>query len=750
MAPSYRPSSPSCTEHATHRIPRRRSALAAAAWACLCAPVGAQTEPAPAAAVVAAAPVAPPAPVSEVVTITGRAPAPAAPAAAIGGFGDVPAARAPFQALSIGSAALADAGLSSLADITLLDAGIGDAYNAPGYWSALTVRGYILDNRFNYRRDGLPINAETAISLDNKERVEILKGTSGAQAGTSAPGGLANLIVKRPQAENRRSVMLGWEQDGSLKAATDINQRFGADGAAGLRLNAAAERLDPTLKNSRGERTLLAAAGEARLSPDSLLEAEVEWSKQSQPSAPGFSMLGDVVPSAKGIDPDLNLNNQSWALPVVFEGTTASLRWTRRLDEQWQLVAHGMAQELRTDDRIAFPFGCSAPNGDYLADRYCSDGSFDLYDFRSEGERRHSLAASLALEGQATTGPLQHRLATGVTWSRYRARLGRQAYNYSGTGNISGDYELPAAPELTDENTDRTERSTELHLRDAIQLTEPLTLWAGLRHTRLVRDSVRTDGSRATHYDQAFTTPWAALSYQLSEAVMAYASWGQGVESDVAPNRARYTNAGEPLPALKSRQVEVGLKGETRNVGWSLTAFDIRRPLAVDAGLCDDDATCTRRIDGNARHRGIEASGDTRLGAWDLRASAMWLKARREDAADPADNGLVPTNVAERTLKLQGSYRVAALPGLSLLGNLSYEGPRMVLPDNSARIPGWTRLNLGSRYTLRAAGHDLTLRLGLDNVFDSRAWKESPYQFSHAYLYPLAPRTWRASIQADL
>ena len=29
-----------------------------------------------------------------------------------------------------------------------------------------------------------------------------------------------------------------------------------------------------------------------------------------------------------------------------------------------------------------------------------------------------------------------------------------------------------------------------------------------------------------------------------------------------------------------------------------------------------------------------------------------------------------------------------------------------------------------------------------------RAWKESPYQFGHVYLYPMAPRSWRASVQA--
>lgn len=82
---------------------------------------------------------------------------------------------------------------------------MSDAYNTEGYWDNLTVRGFVIDNRFNYRRDGLPINAETSIPLDNKAQIEVLKGTSGLQAGTSAPGGLVNYVVKRPLAEPLRA-----------------------------------------------------------------------------------------------------------------------------------------------------------------------------------------------------------------------------------------------------------------------------------------------------------------------------------------------------------------------------------------------------------------------------------------------------------------------------------------------------------------------------------------------------------------
>ena len=82
------------------------------------------------------------------VTITSRADAPVS----IGGFGDTPVAKLPLQASSISNERLTDLGINALAGITSLDASISDAYNAQGYVSYLKIRGFDLDNRFNYRR----------------------------------------------------------------------------------------------------------------------------------------------------------------------------------------------------------------------------------------------------------------------------------------------------------------------------------------------------------------------------------------------------------------------------------------------------------------------------------------------------------------------------------------------------------------------------------------------------------------------
>ena len=96
---------------------------------------------------------------------------------------------------------------------------------------------------------------------------------------------------------------------------------------------------------------------------------------------------------------------------------------------------------------------------------------------------------------------------------------------------------------------------------------------------------------------------------------------------------------------------------------------------------------------------------------------------------------------------MQAAWNLPQVPGLSLLAFVSHEGQRVVLPDNSVSTPGWTRLDLGARWALRALDRPWVLRAGLDNATNRRAWQESPFQYGHAYLYPMAPRTWRASVE---
>ena len=274
-------------------IPLRQLPLVALALAAASAPAMAQT----------AAP--------ERITITAR------PLAGVAGFGGQTLADSPLQASVVSLSDLADAGGTSLAGLTALDAGLSDAYNAEGYWSSLTVRGFVIDNRSNYRRDGLPINAETALLLANKERIEVLKGTSGIQAGISAPGGLVNLVDQAPQRPTAR---------GPARSAP--GRRRGRQRRPGrplrrqrpLRLAPERRRRGDAAADAQRRRPAPpAGTGRRRPSPGPTRS----WRPRSRsaasasPACRASACAATALPDAATIDPRINLNNQPWSLPVV-------------------------------------------------------------------------------------------------------------------------------------------------------------------------------------------------------------------------------------------------------------------------------------------------------------------------------------------------------------------------------------------------------------------------------------------------
>lgn len=671
--------------------------------------------------------------------------------ASVGGFADQPLSRSPLNATVIDADAIEASGARRLSDLYRLDASVTDAYNAGGYYDYASVRGFVIDNTYNYRREGLPVSAETALPLDHLERVELLRGTSGIQAGTSAPGGLFNAVVKRPVEQALRQLRFDVNDSGNALLHLDLGGRTGTDGAAGYRLNLLGERLNSQVRGTGGTRSLMALALDSRLSRDSLLEGEFEVSRQSQPSVPGLSLLGDAMPPA---DPRLNINTQPWSQPVVFQNFSGSLRYTRVINRQWNWQAQLGTQRLKNDDRLAYPYGCyDAVAGVYYADRYCPNGDFDLYDYRSENERRHTHAAQWRIDGEFDTGALRHQLGAGVLFSRYKETGQPQADNNPavGTGNLFTLPSFSPLPDYSDPYTNRNERSTEWFINDVIRWNDQWKTWLGLRHTRLDRGSVRTDGSRATQYSQHVTTPWLAATWQMDPVNMLYASWGQGVESEVAPGRPRYTNQGEPLPALKSRQWEIGMKSEDGTQRWQATLFSITRPATTDrlengATSCSADASCTRVIDGHVRHIGLELGAARTYGAWTLGGSSTWIHAeRRRATVDPGVNGEQPTNVPRWVLRTDLSQRLSSVPSLTLGAHLSHESRRSIVPDGSLQLPSWTRVDASLRHDTTIQGQAAHWTLAIDNLFDRRYFQESPYQYSHVYLFPAPARTLRLS-----
>ncbi len=681
----------------------------------------------------------------------------AQPPLGVSGFSEVSAQDLPLSVRNFSQADMQDAGAQRISDVLLLDASVSESYNLPAYWDQLSVRGFTLDNRYNFRRDGLPISAQTIIGLENKERIELLKGTSGIQAGTSAPGGLVNYVVKRPPTRptlSVRDVTVSYGPGDNRSVAVDLGDRFGEASELGYRLNVAHTDLNPYIRQTQGKRDLMALAMDWRINANNRLEWEFEQSHVEQIGVNFYSLLNSgpnttpIVPAP--VDGTRNITRQPGSRPGVFDGLTGSVRFRHQLDNNWMWTTQYAVQRLRADDRLVYASGCSAT----VTDRFCANGDFQIYDYNSENERRNNEVVQTALSGQTSLGGLIH----GFTLSVMRQRLvdhmpSMQTSPLLGTTNsITGGLTAPSQPSDRSGLMSNTQDSTtEWAAKDRIQFNDQTSAWLGLRYTQLNRQSALTDGSSPAQDLRNFATPWLALSHQLETGPTVFASTGAGIESELAPNRSSYSNAGQALPTLRSHQREVGIKNFGYQSHWQATWFDITRPMSGDSTGCSNGGLCVRQMDGLAHHQGLELNGQTMQNNWVWTGSATWLHARRENAiSDPSLNGQRPINVPTYLMRGLAEYRFSGMTGLRTGLRVSREGERPVMEHGEIMLPAWTTWDLTAHYDTRSDQQATTWTLAIQNVMNKHYWRESPKQYGQYFLNPGAPRTLRASVQWHL
>jgi iron complex outermembrane receptor protein len=377
----------------------------------------------------------------------------------------------------------------------------------------------------------------------------------------------------------------------------------------------------------------------------------------------------------------------------------------------------------------------------------------------SDNERRTSDALDISARGSVRAGGLVHQLQAGLLVTRFTGRFQDQIFDLAGTGRIDGA--LQAAPSYgsTDANTDRDERSTEWSLRDVVRLaawqlgracaTCSSTAQAGARARPPTACAPRGCSSRPPRRGSPSPTTWR-------RAASCTRAGARGWKPKWRPTAPATANAGQPLPALRSRQLELGWKHAAGNGTVSVAAFDIDRPLSADVGEpATRRAAAPRAVDGSAHHRGLEAQATLRSGPWRWNAGPMLLDAQRRGAQDASLNGTRPVNVPAATLRLGALRRFGAggpLPGLELGAQLVAEGD----PRGAALRPVGPHPGLAPRRPERALAHAgrchplAVARRAGRRPPTAAPGARRPARLGHAYLFPLQPRTWRLGVQADL
>ncbi|MBP7338676.1 TonB-dependent siderophore receptor [Niveispirillum sp.] len=609
-------------------------------------------------------------------------------------------------------------------------AGVTSSQTSPVVYSNLAIRGINVENRGNYRLNGsLPIINLTDLPLEDKDRVEALKGASALYYGFTTPSGVINLTMKRPTDQTLVTTNVNGNSHGAAGGHVDLSGTYGMFGA---RVNAVYARVDSGIDYTRGDRSLISGAFDFKPTDDLTISLDVEHINKdvvepaifrfTQPTSTAANpypsiALPPLLKPGTNFGPDWG-NNDSRETNVL-----GHVNW--RINDAWAATFDYGTSKLRRERRFSYLIPTNIATGAGTLNVGLQASRFKNENMRGE------------LAGAFFTGPLEHELLIGAS-RNIRDQFSPSTINIDCRGGIS----TRATPATCAQNfftphsiietpmpasfTATTSRIDDIgyYAFDRIKYDEWLSLLVGVRRSDYT-ESVR--GGATTFEAEPTSVSYGAVVKPVSW-VSLYGTYIEGLESTpAAPSTV--ANVGVQLPATTSTQYEGGVKVEPyRGLLLQAAYFDISRAATFVNGAN------LYVQDGEYRYRGVEASVTGEITSeLSVYASAMFLKARVESGAPSstaANGAFTPTIVGKRventpktTLSLSAQYKLDEwVEGLSVNGGAYYTGKRAINPLNQAFIPSYTLYNLGGAYQFDLQEQPVTLRINAENITNKRYW----------------------------
>jgi iron complex outermembrane receptor protein len=232
----------------------------------------------------------------------------------------------------------------------------------------------------------MTIAGEQDVPLENKERVEFLKGIAGVETGITTAGGLINYVTTRPAAV--KTVDVASDHRGTAFGSVDLGHLFGTAKQVGVRVNMAGEAIRSYVESANGWRGVGAASADWKLSDAAMLKADFEYQHKRERSVAGYQLLGGtIVPDLNRLYPSTMLADQPWSKPNIFDAFNANARFDGKITSNWRVYLAGSYSHSLIDDNVIYPYGAAL--ADDLATPLCPDTPY--YFFCPDGDARSGL-----------------------------------------------------------------------------------------------------------------------------------------------------------------------------------------------------------------------------------------------------------------------------------------------------------------------------------------------------------------------
>jgi iron complex outermembrane receptor protein len=677
----------------------------------------------------------------------------------------------PLSATVVTRDLLTDQGARLLSDVVKNDASIGEDYAPVGYYGDFEIRGFPIDLATGLQINGMTVAGEQDVPLENKERVEFLKGIAGVESGVASGGGLINYVTKQPALVE--AVDLATDHRGSTYGAADLGHLFGSRKQVGARVNLAGEKIESYVNDANGWRAMGAGSADWKISPKAILKGDFEYQHKVERSVCGYQLLGGtVVPDLSQVHPSTMLGEQSWAKPNTFDTFNTGARVDYDLPHAWRAFAAASYSHSLIDDNVVYAYGCyneaeCVPGSSTPPWFFAPDGTYDIYDYRDPGELRIDAQAEALITGHIKTGPVTHDLTGGGELFLRSVQLpgappanapdniqNGAVYTYVGSENIYQS--IVPFPMETDPITGTPDQAGPRALaednhqsagvmQDRIHLPGRIQLLAGGRFdsVRDHNDSGTTASGAVDFTDRTIWLPQYGITFNPVDHLTLYGNYG--VLLSLGP-QAPFWAGGYYLSPFLTRQAEIGAKYEPGQRILLTTAFFHMRAPFFYPKVIDDAGDLSFVSEGRETHDGIEVNAEGKATSWlRLTASAAAIRALSDETGTPAYDNKQVLNVPHLRTALFADLLLLHAHGLHLMPGWGYTDRKEATRDDLVSVPSYNLFNMGARYTPGGEQGRVTLRIYADNITDKRYWKDTGANYGDTFIHLGAPTTVRLS-----
>ncbi|MCW1887535.1 TonB-dependent siderophore receptor [Luteolibacter flavescens] len=620
-------------------------------------------------------------------------------------FADTPLLETPFSVSVFNQQLIEDQRAFSLKEVLENEPSV--AVQMPGGFYGtqnLSLRGFTVDNFNGYRVDGLPMIQTVSPYLDDKSRVEVLKGPAALRYGFMPPGGAINLVRKRPTEELSTSLQFDVNTFGRMYSQLDVSDTV-ANGQFGYRLVLAGDEFDSFYDNAGGDRQMGSLFTQWKPT-----ETVTIWSSLSTQDLTRNGYYGPMI-SANGLVLDTGVKTnimQDWARNEQ-ESYDVAIGADIDFNEDWKLRASVNYQESDRESRLSYPYSVQ-DDGTYTEGALLTNGPFEW----------DSWGAHVHLQGTFNTGSLQHDIVIGSQYRSYDS-YGERSFPDVGPNDAYRPVPLPIPAPGPWRAIDFEYEELGFFVTDTIKFTEQWSAMLGARYGRYENTYPSDPASNDTVSDWS---PTAALMYAPVEQVHAYLTYTKGLQDGGFAGRTA-ANAFAPLGVQESEQVELGVKTDWCDGRFSgeLAVFQIEQDLAMI-----DPVSNIAALSGLQRHRGVELALRGRItDEWQAGVATMLLDAEQVDTGSVLTSGRTPQYVPEYQVNLWSVLDIPQVPGLALTAGVRFVDGQYLDQQEQFKTGSYSVVDVGARYKFRAADTDWTLRVNVQNLLDERYYESGEF-----------------------